>query len=136
MSLSNMATGWLRGVVKEVPAGDTLVIVGTAKQGPPPEKRITLSSLIAPKLVRVHLHVRHPHASGHPQHAPGAASCLDGDAVTLAGLTTRRSALPCPMLAPPTSQERISPLPLSGLYVASPAARRSQCRLSRCRLYD
>lgn len=47
-----MATGWLRGVIKEVPSGDTLVIVGTAKQGPPPEKRITLSSLIAPKLVR------------------------------------------------------------------------------------
>lgn len=46
------STGWLRGVVKEVPSGDTLVIVGTAKQGPPPEKRITLSSLIAPKLVR------------------------------------------------------------------------------------
>lgn len=47
-----MATGWLRGVIKEVPSGDTLVIAGTSKQGPPPEKRITLSSLIAPKLVR------------------------------------------------------------------------------------
>lgn len=45
-----MATGWLRGTVKEVPAGDTVVIVGTVKSGPPPEKRITLSSLVAPKL--------------------------------------------------------------------------------------
>jgi staphylococcal nuclease domain-containing protein 1 len=46
-----MATGWLRGVVKECPTGDTLIIVGNVKQGPPPEKRITLSSLIAPKTV-------------------------------------------------------------------------------------
>mmetsp|Transcript_6774 Transcript_6774/g.14968 ORF Transcript_6774/g.14968 Transcript_6774/m.14968 type:complete len:971 (+) Transcript_6774:79-2991(+) len=45
-----MATGWLRGTVKEVPSGDTLVIVGAVKAGPPPEKRITLSSLVAPKL--------------------------------------------------------------------------------------
>ncbi|GLC57824.1 hypothetical protein PLESTB_001270800 [Pleodorina starrii] len=46
-----MATGWLRGVVKEVVSGDTLVIAGTTKgPGPAPEKRITLSSLIAPKL--------------------------------------------------------------------------------------
>ena len=28
-----MATGWLRGTVKEVPSGDTLVIVGTVKGG-------------------------------------------------------------------------------------------------------
>ncbi|GAX85627.1 hypothetical protein CEUSTIGMA_g13042.t1 [Chlamydomonas eustigma] len=45
-----MASGWLRGVVKEVPSGDTLVICGAVKSGPPPEKRITLSSLMAPKL--------------------------------------------------------------------------------------
>ncbi|GLI65134.1 hypothetical protein VaNZ11_008590 [Volvox africanus] len=46
-----MATGWLRGVVKEVVSGDTLVIAGTTKgPGPAPEKRITLASLIAPKL--------------------------------------------------------------------------------------
>lgn len=43
-------SGWLSGVVKEVPSGDTLVIVGKVKSGPPPEKRLTLSSLIAPKL--------------------------------------------------------------------------------------
>ncbi|KAK9797436.1 hypothetical protein WJX73_004092 [Symbiochloris irregularis] len=47
-----MATGWLRGTVKEVPSGDTVVIAGTVKGGPPPEKRITLSSLVAPKLGR------------------------------------------------------------------------------------
>lgn len=37
--------------VKEVPSGDTLVVVGNVASGPPPEKRITLSSLIAPRLV-------------------------------------------------------------------------------------
>ena len=47
-----MATGWLRGTVKEVPSGDTLVIVGAVKSGVPPEKRITLSSLVTPRLVR------------------------------------------------------------------------------------
>jgi staphylococcal nuclease domain-containing protein 1 len=47
-----MASGWLRGTVKEVPSGDTVVIAGAAKVVPPPEKRITLSSLVAPKLVR------------------------------------------------------------------------------------
>jgi hypothetical protein len=46
-----MASGWLRGTVKEVPAGDTVVIIGASKVVPPPEKRITLSSLVAPKLV-------------------------------------------------------------------------------------
>eukprot|EP00897_Mesotaenium_endlicherianum_P003964 jgi/Mesen1/3596/ME000020S03125 len=47
-----MATGWLRGVVKSVPSGDSLTIMGLVKSGPPPEKTITLSSLIAPKLAR------------------------------------------------------------------------------------
>ena len=46
-------TGWLRGVVKEVPSGDTVVVAAAAKPGTiPNEKRITLSSVIAPKLVR------------------------------------------------------------------------------------
>ena len=46
-------SGWLRGVVKEVPSGDTVVVVAGAKPGQvPPEKRITLASLVAPKLVR------------------------------------------------------------------------------------
>eukprot|EP00249_Psilotum_nudum_P022287 c28457_g1_i1 orf=385-3351(+) len=47
-----MATGWLRGIVKAVPSGDSLLIMGNVKSGPPPEKTITLSSLIAPKLAR------------------------------------------------------------------------------------
>ncbi|KAI4384672.1 hypothetical protein MLD38_002791 [Melastoma candidum] len=47
------ATGWLRGKVKAVPAGDCLVITAMSnKLGVPPEKTITLSSLIAPKLAR------------------------------------------------------------------------------------
>lgn len=47
-----MATGWFRGVVKEVPNGDSLVIMGNVASGPPPEKRITLASLVAPRLGR------------------------------------------------------------------------------------
>ncbi|KAL3512036.1 hypothetical protein ACH5RR_024753 [Cinchona calisaya] len=46
------ATGWLRGRVKAVPSGDSLVIVASTKAEIPPEKTITLSSLIAPKLAR------------------------------------------------------------------------------------
>ncbi|GER54141.1 staphylococcal nuclease domain-containing protein, partial [Striga asiatica] len=44
------ATGWLRGIVKGVPSGDSLVIMGNSKAEIPPEKTITLSSLMAPKL--------------------------------------------------------------------------------------
>ncbi|KFM27295.1 Nuclease domain-containing protein 1 [Auxenochlorella protothecoides] len=44
--------GWLRGVVKEVLSGDTLVVAGAVKSGIPPEKRLTLASLIAPRLGR------------------------------------------------------------------------------------
>ncbi|KAI3435969.1 hypothetical protein D9Q98_002027 [Chlorella vulgaris] len=46
--------GWMRGVVKEAPSGDT-VVVSAAKPGsalPGAEKRLTLSSLVAPKLGR------------------------------------------------------------------------------------
>ncbi|XP_059644882.1 ribonuclease TUDOR 1-like [Cornus florida] len=46
------ATGWLRGRVKAVPSGDSLVIMGSTKAEIPPEKTITLSSLIAPRLAR------------------------------------------------------------------------------------
>ncbi|KAI4383007.1 hypothetical protein MLD38_008893 [Melastoma candidum] len=47
------ATGWLRGRVKAVPSGDCLVITAMSnKSGVPPEKTVTLSSLIAPKLAR------------------------------------------------------------------------------------
>lgn len=41
----------MRGVVKEVVSGDTVIVMGDVKGGPPPEKRITLSSLQAPRLV-------------------------------------------------------------------------------------
>ncbi|KAL3140607.1 hypothetical protein ABBQ32_005177 [Trebouxia sp. C0010 RCD-2024] len=47
-----MATGWLRGTVKEVVSGDTVVIMGPSRGGPPPEKRLTLASLMAPKMAR------------------------------------------------------------------------------------
>lgn len=47
-----MATGWLRGTVKAVISGDCLLVMGNVKSGPPPEKQITLSSLMAPKLAR------------------------------------------------------------------------------------
>ncbi|BBN01059.1 staphylococcal nuclease domain-containing protein 1 [Marchantia polymorpha subsp. ruderalis] len=47
-----MATTWLKGTVKAVPSGDSLLIMGNVKGGPPPEKTITLASLIAPKLAR------------------------------------------------------------------------------------
>ncbi|CAI0547988.1 unnamed protein product [Linum tenue] len=47
------ATSWYKGRVKAVPSGDSLVIVAiTSKQGPPPEKTVTLASLMAPKLAR------------------------------------------------------------------------------------
>lgn len=49
--MTGPANGWLRGVIKEVPSGDTVVITGQVKSGIPPEKRLTLSSLMAPKLV-------------------------------------------------------------------------------------
>jgi len=46
--------GWCSATVKDVVGADTLVVVAAAKNpnAPPPEKRITLSSLIAPRLVR------------------------------------------------------------------------------------
>ncbi|KAA8542037.1 hypothetical protein F0562_023189 [Nyssa sinensis] len=46
------ATGWLRGKVKAVPSGDSLVIMGSTKAEIPPEKTITLSSLMCPRLAR------------------------------------------------------------------------------------
>ena len=55
-----MATGWLRGVVKEVPSGDQVVIVagnalesvGGGAKAFPAEKRLTLGSVSAPRLGR------------------------------------------------------------------------------------
>uniref|UniRef100_A0A1D1XRH2 Ribonuclease n=1 Tax=Anthurium amnicola TaxID=1678845 RepID=A0A1D1XRH2_9ARAE len=52
MASATGATGWLRGRVKAVTSGDCLVIMGSAKAEIPPEKTITLSSLIAPRLAR------------------------------------------------------------------------------------
>lgn len=46
------ATGWLKGRVKAVPSGDALLIMGITATNPPPEKTITLSSVIAPRLAR------------------------------------------------------------------------------------
>ncbi|OMO52308.1 hypothetical protein COLO4_37280 [Corchorus olitorius] len=47
--------GWFKAKVKAVPSGDSLVLMGLPsnnKPGPLPEKTITLSSLIAPRLAR------------------------------------------------------------------------------------
>lgn len=52
MSTAPVATGWLRGKVKAVPSGDTLVIMGSTKTEIPPEKTITLSYIITPRLAR------------------------------------------------------------------------------------
>ncbi|XP_020254427.1 ribonuclease TUDOR 2-like [Asparagus officinalis] len=52
MASAQGATGWLRGKVKAVPSGDCLVIMGSTKAEIPPEKTITLSSIIAPRLAR------------------------------------------------------------------------------------
>lgn len=49
--MSGPQRGWLRGIVKEVPSGDTVVVMAATKSGIPPEKRLTLASLIAPRLV-------------------------------------------------------------------------------------
>lgn len=45
-----MASG--TATVKAVISGDTLVLVGAATNGPPPELMLTLSSLQAPRLAR------------------------------------------------------------------------------------
>ncbi|GFH12962.1 ribonuclease [Haematococcus lacustris] len=52
VSVNFTMAGWLRGTVKEVVSGDTVVVCGAVKSGPPPEKRLTLSSVIAPKLAK------------------------------------------------------------------------------------
>ncbi|KAF8390783.1 hypothetical protein HHK36_025311 [Tetracentron sinense] len=52
MASAAPATGWLRGRVKSVPSGDCMVIMGSTKADIPPEKTITLSSLISPRMAR------------------------------------------------------------------------------------
>ena len=53
MTATVASSGWHKGRVKSVPSGDTLVIMAAQKSdlSPPPEKTITLSYIIAPKLV-------------------------------------------------------------------------------------
>ncbi|XP_059470749.1 staphylococcal nuclease domain-containing protein 1 [Neocloeon triangulifer] len=41
-----------RGIVKQILSGDSVVIRGPPKGGPPPEKTILLSNILAPKLAR------------------------------------------------------------------------------------
>ncbi len=46
-------SGWLQGKIKEVLSGDTIVIIpATTGSAPPPEKRLSLSSITSPKLGR------------------------------------------------------------------------------------
>lgn len=47
------SSGWYAGVVKEVQSGDTLVVAGAStNNGIAAERRISLSSLSAPRMVR------------------------------------------------------------------------------------
>ena len=39
-------------VVKCVVSGDTIILQGRAVNGPPPERQLSLSSLLAPKVAR------------------------------------------------------------------------------------
>nr|CAB3266428.1 staphylococcal nuclease domain-containing protein 1 [Phallusia mammillata] len=41
-----------RGIVKQVLSGDALIVRGQPKGGPPPEKQINLSNIIAPKVAK------------------------------------------------------------------------------------
>ncbi|CAN6272855.1 unnamed protein product [Urochloa humidicola] len=52
MAANTGASGWLRGKVKAVTSGDCLLIMGSTKAEIPPEKSITLSYLMAPRLAR------------------------------------------------------------------------------------
>jgi staphylococcal nuclease domain-containing protein 1 len=52
MATNTGASGWLRGKVKAVTSGDCLLIMGSTKAEIPPEKSITLSYLMAPRLAR------------------------------------------------------------------------------------
>lgn len=74
-----MATGWLRGVVKEVGSGDSVVVVAAASSSfktiPPQchsvrqEKRLILSGIVAPRLARRDgSSVDEPHAWSSREH--------------------------------------------------------------------
>ncbi|XP_062223212.1 ribonuclease TUDOR 1-like [Phragmites australis] len=52
MASNTGASGWLSGKVKAVTSGDCLLIMGSTNVEIPPEKSITLSYLMAPRLAR------------------------------------------------------------------------------------
>lgn len=54
MSTTTSTTGVKhgRGIVKQVLSGDSIIIRGQPKGGPPPEKYISLSNIQAPRLAR------------------------------------------------------------------------------------
>ncbi|CAI9267357.1 unnamed protein product [Lactuca saligna] len=52
MAQAAATSGWLRGRVKAVPSGDSLLIMGFTKAEIPPEKTIVLAHLSAPRLAR------------------------------------------------------------------------------------
>ncbi|XP_034706766.1 ribonuclease TUDOR 1-like [Vitis riparia] len=54
MTAAAAPSGWYKGRVKAVPSGDSMVIMAAQKAdlSPPPEKTITLSYIIAPRLAR------------------------------------------------------------------------------------
>jgi hypothetical protein len=91
--------GWLKGVVKEVLSGDSISIIGGAKPGQvPAEKRITLSSLVCPKLVR------------GPGGAAGGWCCRQGRDAAAGG---------CPSLIIPPSDRRASEMGVMSLSLGS-----------------
>ncbi|CAI5724755.1 unnamed protein product [Peronospora farinosa] len=61
-----MASG--HATVKAVLSGDTLVLMGTATNGPPPELMLTLSSLQAPRLARSPEQINEPYAWASREH--------------------------------------------------------------------
>uniref|UniRef100_A0A1B6ECM6 Staphylococcal nuclease domain-containing protein 1 n=1 Tax=Clastoptera arizonana TaxID=38151 RepID=A0A1B6ECM6_9HEMI len=50
--MSAPQTQFNRGIVKQITSGDVIVIRGTPKGGPPPEKTLALSNIKAPKLAK------------------------------------------------------------------------------------
>ena len=52
MAAAQQQSGWMQGVVKNVPSGDRITIMGVAAKGQtiPPEKEISLAFVTAPRL--------------------------------------------------------------------------------------
>ena len=112
--------GWMRGVIKEVPSADTVIVAAGAGKGglPGAEKRITLSSVAAPKLVS-----RGWGLAGGP---PFRAACCE-----------RHRACACPWWLEPAlwRASKGSP-PFSATATAAASHRRAACvlRASNARL--